>query len=324
MERRTSGSRDALFDRSAKLGGGQRLKYHAGVASLEITDVIVDNDPETLQRRPVRKDEALSKLRDSGASAFALQCVRRLPDEGGVLDPDAVDEVMIAAHAEMQRLWETFLHGARVANVLGEILAAARDAGIRERLRVVDVGCGCGYVLRWLAARRVLSGDVELLGVDYNRALISKATALARAERLDVRFEVANAFRLSQPAHVFLSTGVIHHFAAEQLPGFFRAQAERAPLAFVHFDARRSWAAPIGAWLFHKAKFRGRIGQHDGYLSAVRAHDTDVLLDAARSGAKDMLVAEYNKRIPFLPFLRAMHAVVGVREQLSSVLERLP
>jgi SAM-dependent methyltransferase len=285
--------------------------------SLEITDVIVDYDADTLERRPVRKEDATRRLAEASASRFALACVAAIRERDGYLDADHVDELMIQAHAEMQRLWETLLHGARVAQVLEGFVAAARAAGVSERLRVVDVGCGCGYVLRWLAANQVLAEDVELIGVDYNAALIRKATQLAEREGLPCRFRVANAFRLAEPAHVFLSTGVIHHFAASDLEPFFASQARSAPLAFAHFDARKSWAAPLGAWLFHKAKFRLKIGQHDGYLSAVRAHETGDLLRAARRSSTGMKVGEFNRRLPALFFLRVMHAVIGLREDLA-------
>src|SRR5208282_6008718 len=43
-------------------------------------------------------------------------------------------------------------------------------------LRVVDVGCGIGYNIRWLAAHTTLPSErVELTGVDLNSGLIHEA-----------------------------------------------------------------------------------------------------------------------------------------------------
>jgi SAM-dependent methyltransferase len=284
---------------------------------LEITDVIVDFDPDTLARRPVRKTAARAKLEEAGASAFALREVDRLPEQGGVLDEAAVDRVILTAHAEMQRLWETMDHGKRVGRVLSRMVHAARATGVSGPIRITDVGCGCGYVVRWLAAHQVFDRDVRLIGVDYNKALIARAQRLARAEELDVELLVANAFELKEPATFYISTGVLHHFRAGGLVQFFKQQAEQGARGFVHFDIRKSWAAPLGAWLFHKAKMRLRVGQYDGYLSAARAHGTEELLAAAREGAPNFVVAEQNKAVAYLPMLRAMHGILGLTPEIS-------
>jgi SAM-dependent methyltransferase len=285
--------------------------------ALEITDVIVDYDPVTLARRPVRKHDVLERLRASGADAVALSIAGDLPETGGVIDPDAVDRIMIDAHAELQRLWETFLHGRRVALLLSALVAAARKAGHHAQ-SIVDVGCGCGYVIRWLAAHEVFDRSIDLIGTDYNAALIAEASQLAAAEKLRCRFIVANAFALREPASFYVSTGVIHHFRADGLTAFFGRQAERSPLGFVHFDVQKSWAAPLGSWLFHKAKMRLRIGQYDGHLSALRAHPTGALLEAARSGAAGYRIAQFNRQIAWFPIVRTMHAVVAVRPDLEA------
>ena len=285
---------------------------------LEITDVLVDYDPNTLERRPVTKRAAIDRLHASGADRFALRIVDDLPEKNGAIDPDVVDRIMVEAHAEMQRLWEPFLHGRRVGLVLGALVRAARRAAHSEPLRVVDVGCGCGYVIRWLAAHEVFDESVELIGADYNRALVDEANTLARAERLRCRFIVANAFQLEEPASFYLSTGVIHHFRGVGLTSFFREQAERAPLGFVHFDVQRSWAAPLGSWLFHKAKMRLRIGQYDGHMSALRAHPTGALLDGAKRGAPGLRIGQFNRQIAWFPIIRTMHAIVGLRPELEA------
>lgn len=49
-------------------------------------------------------------------------------------------------------------------------------------------------------------------GVDYNEALVAEAERLAALEKLNCRFEVANAFVMDEPTNLFISTGVLHHF----------------------------------------------------------------------------------------------------------------
>lgn len=239
--------------------------------------------------------------------------MERLPDVEGTLDPDVVDALLVSAHAELQRLWEEFLIGARVKALLLALVRAIESGD--EPIRIVDVGCGTGYIIRWLAAHRVFDSRVKLVGVDYNAALVACAEKLAAAEELECEFHVANAFRVSEPTSIFLSTGVLHHFRGAALDEFFRQQASCGPSGFIHFDIQPTWLAPVGAWLFHRARMRQALARHDGYASAIRAHSGDRLLEAARQAGDEYRVAQYNRMIPALPMLRTMHAVIGVQRR---------
>lgn len=279
---------------------------------LEISDAIVDYDVDTLERLPVRKEDVLRDFREAG-NPRAADIVAALPATAGILDPDHVDRLLIGVHCELQRVSEEFQHGQRVAELLGPLLRALRDGGVAPPLRVVDVGCGTGFVIRWLAAHGRLGDDVALVGVDYNRALVDEARRLAEAEGLAARFLAANAFRLEEPATVLLTTGVVHHFRGEGLVSFFRNH-EQAPVeAFVHFDFQPSPLAPLGAWLFHAVRMREPLSKHDGVLSAARAHPACVLLDAARTGAPGFASGMYGVRLWRLPIPRSFHTLVGLR-----------
>lgn len=281
----------------------------------EISDLVVDYDAQTLERRPVRRSEVVARLRDNG-QGWAARIASKMPvDDQDVLDPRAVDGVLFRAHAEIQRLSEEFCQGRRIRTLLSPLVACLRDRGVNP-IRVVDVGCGIGYVIRWLA-REVPGEDIEWIGVDLNEALIHAADRLAGEEGLNCRFSHANAFRLEEPAHVFLSSGVIHHFRGEGLRDFFAAQRSRQPYAFMHFDIQPSWASPIGAFLFHQARFQEALSRHDGYCSALRAHRGRVLLEAAADPDGQFKVCLFDNRESLLPFFRVMHAVVGVRPELD-------
>lgn len=280
--------------------------------SPEISDLIVSFDPETLARLPVRKGAVIDRLLAAG-NRRAARLVERLPGRDGQLDPGAVDALLIRAHTELQRLSEEFEHGRRVAELLRPLLAALRHEGHAPPLRVADVGCGIGYVVRWLAALGQLGTDVELTGADYNAALVAEARRLAEQERLPATFVTANAFRLAVGAAVYVTTGVLHHFRGEALAEFFRAHERPETAGFVHFDFQPSPLAPLGAWVFHAARFREPLARHDGVLSAIRAHDGPTLLSAAKRGAPGLDVAIYSARLWRLPVPRPFHTLVGVR-----------
>lgn len=281
----------------------------------EISDLVVAFDPETLARMPVRRDDVLYEL-ERHCMPSAARIVDSWPHDRGVLDARFVDGVLARAHGELQRLSEEFQQGQRARRLIAPILATLRGGGVAPPYRIVDVGCGLGYVIRWLAARGELGSDVELIGCDYNASLIALARGLAECERLRCRFEVANAFRLAEPATIFISTGVIHHFRGRDLDRFLGEQATQAQ-AFAHFDIKPSWLASIGSWVFHRSRMREPLARHDGVLSARRAYTAAMLDAAARRACPSHAIAVFDGRRERLPLLRVMQALIGIRQDLA-------
>jgi SAM-dependent methyltransferase len=282
----------------------------------EISDLVIAYDPETLERLPVRRDEVVAELERHGMGA-AVRVVAPWPHRGGVLDARFVDAVLLRAHHELQRLSEEFRQGERMRGLVAPLLSVLRGAGVPGPYRVVDVGCGLGYVVRWLAAHGGLGADVELVGCDYNAPFVRFASALAAEERLGCSFVVANAFRLAEPATIFTSTGVIHHFRGEGLDRFLAEQGASDAAAFVHCDTKPSYLAPLGSFLFHQARMREPLARHDGVLSAVRAHTGEALVRAARAGCPGFAVGVYDGEREMLPVIKVMHSLVGVRRALA-------
>ena len=292
--------------------GGQRTEQ----LGPEISDLIVAFAPDTLARLPVQQEAAASEF-DRRGNPWAARIVRALPADDGILDPAAVDRLLVAVHAGIQGISEEFSHGLRVAALLRPLLSALRQARLGGNvIRVVDIGCGTGYVIRWLAAFGKLGPDVELLGADYNAALIAEAARLAECEALPCTFAVANAFGLAQPADVLLSTGVLHHFQGDALTEFFGHHAESGASGFLHFDFQPSPFAPPGAWVFHALRARLALARHDGVLSARRVHSGRRLRDAAQAGASGFQTAVYSARAGAVPLPPSFHTLVGLRPVL--------
>ena len=286
---------------------------------LEISDLIVAWDPATRAREPIRAADVIERLRAAGDHR-AARIVQRMPATAGLLEPRSVDRLLVRVHTELQRLGEELHMVARFAELLGPVLAATRSAGSRT-LRVVDIGCGVGYVIRALAATGALGADVELLGVDMNPVLVAEASRLAVAEGLRCEFVCADAFALDQDATVYISSGVLHHFAADALADFFRAQDRPGTAAFVHYDIAATRLAPVGAWVFHRARMREPLGRHDGVASARRAHDDSTLL-AAAGQANGMKVFLFEPVRHTNPFCAGMRPVLGIRSELAPELRR--
>jgi 2-polyprenyl-3-methyl-5-hydroxy-6-metoxy-1,4-benzoquinol methylase len=282
----------------------------------EISDLVVAYDSETLERQPVHRDVVLAELARHRLSA-ARRVVARWPHHQGILDARHVDAVLVRAHHELLRLSEEFRQGERMKLLLEPLLQTLRAERVAGPYVIVDVGCGMGYVVRWLAARGQLGADVVLVGCDYNRQFIHLAQRLADQEQLPCRFVVANAFRLEEHATLFISTGVIHHFRDADLPRFLAAQARSRAIGFVHSDIKASYLAPLGSWLFHRARMREPLARHDGVLSALRAHSARVLASAARSACPNFAVGVFDGKPELLPVLRVMNALVGLETELA-------
>lgn len=264
---------------------------------------------------PVRRDEVVERLRDSGQrrAARIAEGLPATPD--GLLDRAEVDRLLIQVHRELQRLSEELQQGRRVAETLAPWVA--RLGGGDRPVRVVDVGCGLGYVVRWLAARRALDG-VELVGVDLDAGLVAEAARLAEVEELDCRFVHGDALDpgivVADPERTLLiSTGLLHHLRGDELRRFFAAHEELGVAGFCHWDPDPGWWTILGAWMFHRARMREPVSRHDGVLSARRAHPAEELLRAARAGAPAYEVAcgGGSGRLPLLS--EVLRPVVGVR-----------
>jgi SAM-dependent methyltransferase len=287
------------------------------VPLLEVSDLLVVHDPVTLARVPVVRADA-ERLLAAAGDPRGVRLLRSVPvRDGGILDEDAVDARLIAVHTELQRLSQELRIGDRLAELLRPLVAAVRAGHPLPdgRIRVVDVGCGLGFLVRWLAAHDILGDDVDLIGVDLHAALVHEAQRLADAEGLRCRFAHADAFRLDEPATVFISTGLLHHFRGPDLTAFFAAQAGPDTAAFCHFDIATTALSPIGAWMFHRARMRDPLGRHDGVMSARRAHDDATLLTAAAAAAP-LVPLVFEPRERSNPFCTTLRPVLGVRPDL--------
>jgi 2-polyprenyl-3-methyl-5-hydroxy-6-metoxy-1,4-benzoquinol methylase len=281
----------------------------------EISDYIVDYDAQTLARRDVEQRVVIEHFQKQN-NTRAAAVVADLPAYNGILDRNAIDQLLVSVHCEMQSLAEEFHHGRRLSELLRPLLSVLREKKIAPPIRVVDVGCGTGYAIRWLALHGQLGAEVELLGADYNAALVNESNRLAREEKARCKFIHADVFRLQETAHVFISTGVVHHFRGDALMRFFAEHENSAAQAFLHYDFRPSPLAPMGSWFFHIVRMRTALARHDGTLSAVRAHSAETLLEAARGAAPGFISGIYGSRIWKTPLPRVFHTVVGIRPEL--------
>lgn len=254
---------------------------------LEITDLLWLLNADG-HRVPVVRDEVIEQLLGRGQRRAAA-IVRTMPAIDGHLDPNYVDRLALRIHSELQRLSEELQMGRRVTELLVTTVQRLQASGPGP-IRIVDIGCGLGYVIRSMAARAALDDEVELVGVDLNPVLIDEARRLADHEGLRCHFVRGDALRAGVaiddgPRTIVISTGLLHHLNESDLVGFFAGQADLGVAAFAHWDIAPCFWSTLGAWVFHQARMREPVSRHDGVLSARRAYPADVLASAARLGA---------------------------------------
>jgi 2-polyprenyl-3-methyl-5-hydroxy-6-metoxy-1,4-benzoquinol methylase len=80
---------------------------------------------------------------------------------------------------------------------------------LTERTRVLEVGCGAG----WLSNSIAYHYRSSVISIDFNSVAIARAREVASGLRVPVSFETADLFlyRPSVPADLAISLGVLHH-----------------------------------------------------------------------------------------------------------------
>ncbi|MFZ4516732.1 MAG: hypothetical protein ACOYN3_10525, partial [Acidimicrobiia bacterium] len=95
-----------VFD--ARLGSSARMSHLVDIVAalrpratwgdaLELSDLIVDIDPVTLTRRPVRVADVSASLAETG-DRWAIRLLHGLPSSDGYLHADAVDALLVRVH----------------------------------------------------------------------------------------------------------------------------------------------------------------------------------------------------------------------------------
>jgi ubiquinone/menaquinone biosynthesis C-methylase UbiE len=149
--------------------------------------------------------------------------------------------------------------------------------------KILDVGCGTGYLLRVMASR--CPGAVELAGIDPAAAMVNAARASLHDPRLVVAAGVAE--RLPYPDHTFdlvLSTTSFDHWADQRAGIAECARVMTADGCLVLADLFSAWLIPaLVAGRRTKARTKNRATRlfAGAGLRVVSWHDVYPLIKAA-------------------------------------------
>lgn len=140
-------------------------------------------------------------------------------------------------------------------------------------IRILDVGCGNGSLLREIAIYGKKEGlNFKLVGIDANEHAIAIARELAN-EFPEISFQALNIFSDSfeeMEADIILCTLTLHHFREEQIKKLLRLFLKNSRLGVVINDLQRS---PLAFQLFRvfcAVFINNEIARKDGLISIRR------------------------------------------------------
>lgn len=148
------------------------------------------------------------------------------------------------------------------------------DQSFDRSLRIIDVGCGNGNILKQVAEWARRKGiKMTLLGVDAN------ANAMSIAEKNlsgfpEVSFKAMDVFSESfkaLEADIILCTLTLHHFSDSEIEKLMRNFSEMAKVGVVINDLQRSKAAYYLFKAFCRAFSIREINRKDGLTSILRS-----------------------------------------------------
>lgn len=143
----------------------------------------------------------------------------------------------------------------------------------RERVSIVDIGCGYGDMLRrverWATARGV---EVDLLGIDLNPTTI-RIAAEATPPGSAIRWEVMNLFDMPKDRQpdIVISSLFAHHLDDDALLGFVRWLDTHCRVGWFINDLHRHWISAWGLTLIFAIWPVHRFVRNDGPVSVRRA-----------------------------------------------------
>jgi SAM-dependent methyltransferase len=169
----------------------------------------------------------------------------------------------------------------------------------RERIRVVDAGCGKAYMsLALVAYARELGTRVELVGVDANPTVIETVREIAAGLGYDeARFEVSTiaAFESDEPIDLLVSLHACD------------TATDEAIAAGVRLDADAVVVAPC---CHHELAAQLARGPNDALLrhGLLLGRQADLVTDALRAAALEML----GYRVEVMEFVSVEHTAKNV------------
>ncbi|TVZ28274.1 hypothetical protein JM83_3388 [Gillisia sp. Hel_I_86] len=155
----------------------------------------------------------------------------------------------------------------------------------KTTIRIADIGCGSGAVLREIANwGRKQKFDLELMGIDANPYTIE--IAQRRSDYYpEIKFEALNIFSEAykkQKYDIVLCTLTLHHFKNEEILELLNIFKDQSSIGIVINDLQRSKTAYVLFQAFCKMFINNEIARKDGLTSILRGFKKNDLKNLAK------------------------------------------
>ena len=138
-----------------------------------------------------------------------------------------------------------------------------------EPIRIVDLGCGNGDMLRKLHLfGKKMGYDLELLGIDANPASVAYATVLSEGMS-NVSFSTVNIFSpefREMEYDIAIATLFMHHFSDEEITELISGIKKKSRIGVLVNDLHRSELAYGLFWVI-SLFFGNHVARNDGLIS---------------------------------------------------------
>jgi 2-polyprenyl-3-methyl-5-hydroxy-6-metoxy-1,4-benzoquinol methylase len=149
-----------------------------------------------------------------------------------------------------------------------------------DKIKIIDVGCGNGAMLRMLADYGLKKGlAFELIGIDANKATIAHAESLSTSYP-NIKYQCSDIFNEGgrMECDIMLFTLTLHHFTDQQIISLFEKLKRVVQLGIVVNDLHRS---ALAYRLFTALSYVFRLNdmsREDGLVSILRGFKKSDLL----------------------------------------------
>ena len=139
-----------------------------------------------------------------------------------------------------------------------------------RQIKIADVGCGDGYLLRQLARKSAAAGfNIQWTGYDFSEVACSLAAEKARTVDVAIRFEVLDilANEIPEQYDIILNSLFLHHFEAGDVQTILTRFRDATTQGFIVEDLRRTVLGYALAWAGGRLLTRSPIVHYDGVVS---------------------------------------------------------
>ncbi len=142
-----------------------------------------------------------------------------------------------------------------------------------QKLRIADLGCGGGDILRLIShwfEKKII--NAELIGFDANPHIIDFAQK--HTHQKNISYQAINIFSddfKTQKFDIVVSTLFFHHFTSEELARFLNQLRKQANIGIVINDLHRHWFAYYSIKWLTALFSRSPMVKNDAPLSVARS-----------------------------------------------------